>query len=371
VTRRKNPVSPGAAYPREVTAHPRPRARGLVIGLAAAVSFGISAPLAKELLEEVEPQLLAGLLYLGAFALLTAVPRRAHTRETPVRRADAPRVALMVVAGGIVAPVLLLVGLVEVSAISGSLLLNLEGPLTVLIAALVFGEYLGLRASVASALIFGGATVLALANGDLSGTAWGVALIAAACAAWALDNNLTQSLTLRDPRAVVRIKVGVAGAFNLVVALLRGEHLPTLALLLAALTLGAISYGASVLLDAYALRALGAAREAAVFATAPLAGVFVAVTFFGDTFSTRQLAAAALMAAGVILLLRDRHLHVHTHQPTQHEHVHVHDLHHQHEHIGGVDLSGPHAHAHSHRALVHAHEHVSDLHHRHRHGDRD
>ncbi len=196
------------------------------MGLAAAISFGISAPVAKELLEDVEPQLLAGLLYLGAFAVLLLVPRRHPTRETPLRRADAPRLALMLVAGGIVAPVLLLMGLVDVSAISGSLLLNLEGPFTVLIAALVFGEYLGVRATTASVLIFGGATVLALANGDLSGTAWGVALIAAACAAWALDNNLTQSLMLRDPRAVVRIKVGVAGTFNLVVALLRGQHLP-------------------------------------------------------------------------------------------------------------------------------------------------
>ena len=131
-----------------------------------------------------------------------------------------------------------------------------------------------------------------------------------------------------------------------------------------------ISYGASVLFDAYALRALGAAREAAVFATAPLAGVFVAIVFFGDAFSTRQLAAAGLMVAGVILLLRDRHLHTHTHQPTEHEHVHVHDLHHQHEHAAGVDPTAPHAHEHSHDALVHAHVHVSDLHHRHRHGDR-
>jgi drug/metabolite transporter (DMT)-like permease len=353
-----------------VTAPARPPARGLLIGLAAAVSFGISAPVAKELLDSVEPQLLAGLLYLGAFAVLLVVPRRAHTRETPLRRADGPRVALMLVAGGIVAPVLLLMGLQDVSAISGSLLLNLEGPFTVVIAALVFGEYLGVRATTASVLIFGGATILALANGDLGGTAWGVALIAAACAGWALDNNLTQSLMLRDPRAVVRIKVGVAGTFNLVVALLRGEHLPAADLVLAALALGAISFGASVLLDAYALRALGAAREAAVFATAPLAGVFVAIVWFGDAFSTRQLAAAGLMGAGVILLLRDRHLHTHRHLPTEHEHVHVHDVHHQHEHAPGVDPTAPHAHEHSHDALVHAHEHVSDLHHRHPHRDR-
>ena len=346
-----------------------PTRRGLLIGLAAALSFGISAPVAKQLLDEIEPQLLAGLLYLGAFAVLLVVPRRARTREAPLRRADVPRVALMVVAGGIVAPVLLLVGLREVSAISGSLLLNLEGPFTVLIGVLVFGEYLGARATGAVVLIFGGATVLALANGNLAGTAWGVAAIAAACAGWALDNNLTQSLTLRDPRSVVRIKTGVAGVFNLVIALLRGEHLPAPDLLLAALALGAVSYGASVLLDAYALRALGAAREAAVFATAPLAGVFVAVVVFGDAFTVRQLAAAVLMTAGVVLLLRDRHWHMHAHELRDHEHTHVHDEHHQHMHGDGVEIAdtASHTHEHHHEGLVHAHDHVSDLHHRHRH----
>ena len=343
-----------------------------MIGLTAALSFGISAPVAKQLLDDIEPQLLAGLLYLGAFAMLLAVPRRTRTQEATLRRTDVPRVALMVVAGGILAPVLLLLGLREVSAISGSLLLNLEGPFTVLIGVLVFGEYLGARATGAVVLIFGGATVLALANGDLAGSAGGVALIAAACAGWALDNNLTQSLTLRDPRAVVRIKTGVAGTFNLVVALLRGEHLPAPDVLLAALALGAVSYGASVLLDAYALRALGAAREAAVFATAPLAGVVVAVVVFGDAFTERQVAAALLMTAGVILLVRDRHRHEHTHEQVDHEHAHVHDAHHQHEHAQGVEIvgTGAHTHEHHHDTLVHAHDHVSDLHHRHRHGQR-
>ena len=41
--------------------------RGVMLGLAAAVSFGISAPLAKRLLGHISSaQLLAGLLYLGS-----------------------------------------------------------------------------------------------------------------------------------------------------------------------------------------------------------------------------------------------------------------------------------------------------------------
>lgn len=80
--------------------------RGVLLGLAAAVSFGISAPLAKRLLDDVGPQMLAGLLYLGAFVALSVVPSGSGT-EARLRRSDVPRSGAMITAGGIVAPVLL------------------------------------------------------------------------------------------------------------------------------------------------------------------------------------------------------------------------------------------------------------------------
>jgi drug/metabolite transporter (DMT)-like permease len=101
---------------------PSPR-RGLLFGLGAAVSFGISAPLAKVLLDDVSPQMLAGLLYVGAFVALSLVGRRSRT-EAQLRRADAPRLMLMILAGGVIAPVLLLLGLDRVTGVTGSLLLN-------------------------------------------------------------------------------------------------------------------------------------------------------------------------------------------------------------------------------------------------------
>ena len=120
--------------------------RGVLFGLAAAVSFGISAPLAKRLLDNVPAEMLAGLLYVGAFAALSIVRRR-PTKEARLRRADAPRMALMILAGGIVAPVLLLVGLERVTGIAGSLLLNLEGPFTIVIGVAIFREHLHARHS--------------------------------------------------------------------------------------------------------------------------------------------------------------------------------------------------------------------------------
>ena len=125
---------------------------------------------------------------------------------------------LIVIAGGVVAPVLLLLGLDRVTGITGSLLLNLEGPLTIVVGVALFHEHLPRQALGGALVIFSGAFVLGLQTGDTHADWIGVLLIAAACGAWAIDNNLTRSLTVRDPRSIVRVKTGVAGTVNVALA---------------------------------------------------------------------------------------------------------------------------------------------------------
>jgi drug/metabolite transporter (DMT)-like permease len=341
---------------------------GLALGLAAAATFGAGTPFAKRLLEDARPQLLAGLLYLGAFLVLaTTIPARRHAIEARLRRSDLPRLIGVVLCGGILAPVLLLVGLERVSGVTGSLLLNLEGPFTLLLALAIFAEHLDRRAALGAAVVFGGGALLALGDGGGSIDVLGVLCIAAACLLWAIDNNLTQSLTVRDPFSIAFVKAGAAAAVNLALALVLGAALPSIAVLVAALGLGAVSYGVSIVFDTYALRLLGAAREAVIFAAAPFVGAALAIPVLSETLTTRDLAAALMMAAGLALILNERHDHRHVHRPVVHEHAHVHDAHHQHEHTSDTSPTDPHTHVHRHGRVEHAHAHVSDAHHRHPH----
>lgn len=352
------------------TAHAQ-QVRGAALGLGAAALFGVSAPLAKVLLGRLSPVLLAGLLYSGAALGLWLY--RAVTppsQEARLARGDAGKLAAVVLTGGIAGPVLMLLGLQRVTALSGSLLLNLEAPLTLLLALVAFGEHLGRGALFAALAIIAGAVVLELEPGAWGGDGVGVALLAAASACWAIDNNLTQRLSLRDPFAIVRVKTLVAGAVNTALGLWVAPPgpQPSAASVLAALALGSLSYGVSVVFDAYALRAIGAAREAAYFATAPFVGALAAALLLGDPVTPRAALAMLVMAAGVAGLLRERHSHVHHHEALEHEHLHTHDdEHHHHEHDPDDPAAEPHSHAHRHAPLVHEHRHVPDLHHRHRH----
>jgi drug/metabolite transporter (DMT)-like permease len=256
----------------------------------------------------------------------------------------------------------------RVSAVTGSLVLNLEGPLTVGLAVLLFGEQLSASATAGALLVMVGAAALSLAPGTtMQGDVWGVLAIAGACLGWAVDNNLTQRLSLRDPLAIVQAKGFVGGSLGLVLAVMVGSEVPPARIVGWGLLLGALSYGVSVVLAVHAMRLIGVARQAALFATAPFIGVLVSVAILGESCGLRELVAMALMVVGLGLFLRERHSHLHAHQAMTHDHRHVHDEHHQHSDRSDDPPGEPHSHAHehTHTALKHDHPHVPDVHHRH------
>ena len=336
--------------------------RGIVRCGLAAVLFGISAPLASRLAGELGAFSLAGLLYLGAaVAVLPVVGRNVPDRGT-VRRA-APRLAVAVVVGGAVGPVLLAAGLGYVSAATASLLLNLELVFTTIVAALVFHEHIGRRVAAGTALVVAAGVVLAW-----SGSAelrWGALLIAGACLCWAVDNCVTAALDELAPAHITLAKGVVAGGANFLIGLV-ADGPPPLGPALGALVVGAFGYGVSITLWVAGARELGAARGQLVFATAPFIGAVVAWTFLGETATARELVSVALAATGVLFVLRSDHDHVHHHEAVVHDHEHTHDDgHHDHVHPDGD--AGRHQHVHEHRRLVHHHPHVPDLHHRHDH----
>lgn len=347
------------------------QARGTACGLAAAALFGLSAPIAKLLLPSSGPLVLACLLYLGGGLGLTLADlvRRAvrpgRRTEAPLTRRDVPALLGIIACGGMAGPLLMLAGLNRLSALSASMLLNLEGPFTVLLAVAVFHEHLGRRALLAAALIFAGSVPVGLGGGQLQGDLLGVLALAGACAAWAVDNNLTQRLSIKDPVSIVRWKGLGGGGAMLLLALGLGYQFPRPAAAGAAAVLGLLSYGLSVVLSTFAFRLLGAARQAALFATAPFIGAMAAVPILGDRPTTLDWLGGAAIASGVFLLVRDQHSHRHAHAPLHHNHEHVHDEHHRHAHEG--PWSEPHSHPHQHEALTHEHPHVSDVHHRHEH----
>lgn len=344
-----------------------PISTGILAATGAAVLFGAGTPLAKLLLNSVNPWLLAGLLYLGSglglslFRLLSKAPA-VHLANREVRWFGGA-----VFAGGVVGPVLLMLGLAAMPASGASLLLNAEGVFTTLLAWFVFRESFDRRIALGMLAIVAGAVALSWPGEAQFAGLWPTLSILGACLAWGIDNNLTRKVSLTDATWIASVKGLVAGTVNLALAASLGASWPSWPALTAAMLIGFFAWGLSLVLFVVGLRHLGTARTGAYFSVAPFVGALIAV-LMGDPMSPPLFIAGSLMALGIVLHLTEKHVHDHVHEALQHTHEHVHDEHHQHLHEPPMQAGTRHSHPHRHEPMVHSHAHFPDAHHQHGHG---
>ena len=256
--------------------------------------------------------------------------------------AELPWLFGAIVTGGMLGPALLMLGLAETDAASASLLLNVEGVLTSVIAWVVFKENADRQIVLGMVAIVLGGVLLAWEPGKAA-LSPGALLVVGACLCWALDNNLTRKVSTNDAVLVACLKGLVAGACNTTIALVGGASIPALPAVASSLLVGFLGYGLSLTLFVIGLLLWPELPDALFWA------------------------AAVLMGVGIWLHLRERHEHLHTHEPLEHAHPHRHDEHHQHEHPFPWGGDEPHVHAHRHEMLTHEHAHYPDIHHRHPH----
>ena len=202
---------------------------GIPLALLSAVLFGAGTPFAKLLLGSVNPWMMAGLLYLGAGIGLAVVHfsravLQIPASEAPLRRSDLPWLGLVILAGGVGGPLLLMFGLARTDATSASLLLNLEGLATMGIAWVAFRENVDRLVLLGAFSILAGAALLSWHGG--ASLDFGAMLIAGACLCWGIDNNLTRKLSAADPVQIAMLKGLVAGTANVVLALVNGAAFP-------------------------------------------------------------------------------------------------------------------------------------------------
>ncbi|STX55479.1 drug/transporter permease [Legionella beliardensis] len=266
--------------------------------LGAAVFFGGSTPFAKELVGQISPLLLAGLLYAGSGIGLTLVRfiKDRGWQTSGLVKDDWTWLLAAIGFGGILGPILLMVGLQQTSSATASLLLNLEAVLTALLAWLVFKENTAPRIILGMFLIVVGGVLLSWPQGQATAyNLFGPIAIAGACLCWAIDNNLTRKVSTGDPFFIAGSKGLVSGIVSISLALCFGLTLPAFSTTVYAVLVGFIGYGASLVLFVLALRALGTARTGAYFSTAPFIGAAIAILFFHEnTFMTFWIASGLM-----------------------------------------------------------------------------
>jgi len=343
-----------------------------------AALFGGCAPVGKYMLGSIEPVILAGLFYLGSgFGLLIYILLQSHKKESrnkteaSLQKSDLPWLIGVVTFGGFLAPVILMYSLVITPAATASLLLNFEAVATSVIAFFIFREAVGRQIWTGLLLITISCIILTFDPSENSGFSPGAIGILVACLFWALDNNFSRNISGKDPVPIVCIKGIAAGLLSVIFGIITGQQLPALSVSLLAMLIGFLSYGGlTSVLFLLSLREIGTSRTGSLLAVSPFFGVVISFALFNNPPETVFYISFPLMAAGVILLIFEKHSHQHSHKRQTHEHRHSHDIHHNHSHDAtSLPLSETceHSHIHSHEELTHDHPHTPDIHHRHEH----
>ena len=282
----------------------------VVYAILAAALYALNSPMSKLLLADVQPAMMASLLYLGAGAgmlLLTFVQKGTHRESTEMKltKKDLPYTLGMIVLD-ILAPIFLMLGLQQTTAENASLLNNFEIVATSMIALLIFREKLSRRFWLALGLITLSSLLLSVEDARSFSFSIGSLYVLLACCCWGMENNCTRMLSQSDPQQIVIVKGFGSGVGSMIVALIAGEALPDAGKLLLVLLLGFVAYGLSIYFYVYAQRFLGAARTSAYYAVQPFIGVLLSLLIFQEMPGMLFFAALALMIGGTWLVTKDQ-----------------------------------------------------------------
>ena len=329
----------------------RQKQRAIVYALLAALFYAVNIPLSKLLLQHIGPTMMAALLYVGAgtgIGLLSLLNRRDRVQSAPLTQSDLPFVAGMIVLD-IAAPIFLMLGISRGSSASASLLGNFEIVATTLIALLIFKEAVSVRLWAAIALVTLSSLLLSFEGTESFKFSFGSLFVLLATVCWGFENNCTRNISSKSTYEIVVLKGVFSGLGALAVALIRGERLPGIGYIAAAMLLGFVAYGLSIFLYVRAQNTLGAAKTSAYYAVAPFVGAFLSFLFLRERLSWMFLCALVVMIAGSVLVVADTLIRHHDHLH-QHTFVHTHDgFTHRH--------TVTHSHAHNHYATDSRHGH--------------
>ncbi len=294
---------------------------GYVASVLSAILFGLSSTFNKIALENVNPTVTAGLIYFVAGIFLFAIYftpfhkkilARLDTSQTEAKitNKDYKILGLVIICGSIIAPLLLLNGLNQSTAINSSLLLNAESLFTVAIAFVLLKERCARKEYIGIVLLLIGVVFVttsgAFQNLTLTENLTGNLLIIGACFFWGIDNNLSKYLSKkRDLITVTALKCFIGGSALLALSLLLGFSFSIPLISIPYITfVGAFSIGFSILLFLFALRKIGSMRTGVIFSSSSLFGAVLAFVVLREPFTFIQLIAGSIMIVGIYVLYR-------------------------------------------------------------------
>ena len=281
----------------------------IFFAILASLLYAISIPFSKLLLKDVSPTMLASYLYLGAgigIGIVYLISRNKKDKESyeKITKKDFKYVIGMIVLD-IMAPILLMFGLMDSASSNASLLNNFEIVCTTLIALFIFKEVVSKKMWIAIALISLSSFILSINDISEFTFSWGAILVLLATCCWGLENNCTKNLSNKNTYQVVFLKGIFSGLGSLIVALCLKEEFSSLLYISLAMVLGFVAYGLSIFFYIKAQAIIGAAKTSAYYAISPFIGTFLSFILLKEKIQITYFIGLLVMIIGTIIVVID------------------------------------------------------------------
>lgn len=289
--------------------------------VAVTVLFGIWNPMNKILLQDLDPLALSALIYSTAGIFLFAARYSGINNhlmsimdskleaETFFTRKDYLLIFVTAVSGSVVAPLVYLNGLNNITAVNASLLMNVEVLFTIAFGILLLKERFRKKELIGVFFIVLGTVLLAI-NGSSVGISvsegLGSILIVVSTFFWSLDTILSKFLSFkRDLLMISAIKCSVGGLILLTLSLMfhKSFSLP-LDHVLYLIFVGVFIIGFTVVMILYSIRRIGSARTGSIFPFSSLFGAIFAFLILKEPLTIMQLLYGILMIIGVFIIYK-------------------------------------------------------------------
>ena len=274
---------------------------GIVLALVAACLYAFVYIIEKAYITKISSDKMLFLMYLGAAIGLFIIHSFTKTKaasENKITRKELPKV-VMIVLCQLFSSILLIEAVKIMEASLVSILSVFEIVMTSICAYFIFKDPIEKNEFIAIILVFFGGIILNFNVGSLSSINIGSLLMIAACFFWGVENNITASISKKEPAFFTSIKCGCVALLYFIIMVSKGDisiEYPILILF------GFLTYGLGVLAYALSTRTLGASKATLVFSFCPLFGALLSFLIFKENISYTFIISANLMIIGIMLM---------------------------------------------------------------------
>lgn len=275
---------------------------GLFMAIISAFLSAFNVIIEKKYIEYISSESILFLMYLGAgvglYIIHLITKNSKKITQNKITKKEVPKILIIVICE-LFASFLIIEAVKRVDASLVSILLIFEIIMTAICAYFIFKDPIDKNETTAIILMIIGCFILNYKSGVFSNVGISSFLVICACFCWGVENNITASISSKEPALFTSIKCGSVSILYLIITFIKGSlniSFPILVLF------GFFTYGLAILSYAISTKYLGANKSTLVFSFSPVFGAILALIIYKESLTNTFFISAVIMICAILII---------------------------------------------------------------------